>query len=173
MSDQLWARGSTLTLHLWKQSPSQEGWISQCGGSFTFKQPAEDRSGGILPHCARCERKIAPKPKRAPPDYEADLYQQIIDAGLPLPQRNAKWAFLAGMEYDFYWPLPDKHQALAVEVNGKIWHKGGHSSGYGLLRDYRKLLLSAQNGVTLIFVPPEWIKDGTALAAIRALLALD
>ena len=35
---------------------------------------------------------------------------------------------------------------IGIEINGGIWKKGGHSSGSGLTRDYKKInLLSSLN----------------------------
>ena len=155
MSDGVWARAKTNTLHYW-QERTDHAWETMCGAYARPARPME----GAGPHCKTCERS-----KRPPPNYEDDLYQQIVDAGLPLPVRNYKPPFLAGMEYDLYWP-----GWLAVEVNGKIWRRGSHTQGYGLLRDYRKLVLSARAGVTLIMVPPEWIKSKEAIEHIRFLL---
>lgn len=48
-------------------------------------------------------------------------------------------------EYRFHssrrWRFDFAHieSNTAIEINGGIWNKGGHSSGNGLLRDYEKL----------------------------------
>lgn len=39
------------------------------------------------------------------------------------------------------------HEAkVAIEINGQIWQKGGHSSGTGIMRDYEKLNLAQKEG---------------------------
>ena len=48
---------------------------------------------------------------------------------------------------------------VAVELNGQIWHKGGHSSGSGLLRDYEKLNLAQQSGYVVFQLSAEMINE--------------
>ena len=169
MSDGIWARGNTNVVHYWRERTDHR-WQTVCNIYTRTSRPMEI-DGKRCKNCAH--------PKKPQPDYEDDLYQQIVDAGLPLPVQNYKPDFLAGMEYDLYWPayvfnvtrpnLP-AYDPLAVEVQGAIWRRGKHNTGYGLLRDYRKLLLSARAEVTLIMVPPEWIKSKEAVEHIRYLL---
>jgi len=52
---------------------------------------------------------------------------------------------------------------VAIEINGQIWRKGGHSSGSGLIRDYTKLNLAAFEGWQVLqlsseHLTEEWIK---------------
>lgn len=64
--------------------------------------------------------------------------------------------------------LPSK---TAVEVNGAIWSKGGHNTGRGLLRDYRKALDAATLGWLVLPIAPDDFSPET-LAKIAAVIQL-
>lgn len=48
---------------------------------------------------------------------------------------------------------------VAIELNGQIWHKGGHSTGKSLMRDYEKLNLAQQQGYCVFQLSPEMITE--------------
>lgn len=48
-------------------------------------------------------------------------------------------------------------ERVGVEIQGGTWHKGAHSSGAGLNRDYRKANIAAVNDWVILYV------DGTML----------
>jgi hypothetical protein len=54
---------------------------------------------------------------------------------------------------------------VAIEINGQIWHKGGHSTGRSLMRDYEKLNLAQQQGYCVFQLSKEMITE-TWLQAI-------
>ena len=54
---------------------------------------------------------------------------------------------------------------VAIEINGQIWHKGGHSTGKSLMRDYEKLNLAQQHGYCVFQLSKEMITE-TWLKAI-------
>lgn len=56
---------------------------------------------------------------------------------------------------------------VAIEINGQIWHKGGHSTGKSLMRDYEKLNLAQQYGYCVFQLSKEMITE-TWLKAIAA-----
>jgi hypothetical protein len=55
-----------------------------------------------------------------------------------------------------YANIPAK---VAIEINGQIWHKGGHSTGKSLLRDYEKLNLAQQHGYCVFQLSSEMITE--------------
>lgn len=55
-----------------------------------------------------------------------------------------------------YVNVPSK---VCIEVNGQIWHVGGHSSGRSLLRDYEKLNLAQSMGYLVFQLSGEMIND--------------
>lgn len=52
---------------------------------------------------------------------------------------------------------------LAVEIQGQIWRKGGHTSGRGITRDAEKYNALTCIGWKLLIITPEMINDGSAL----------
>jgi hypothetical protein len=51
---------------------------------------------------------------------------------------------------------------VGVEIQGKIWHKGRHSSGAGLLKEYEKLNLHTYHGWRIFkladaMIAPDWL----------------
>jgi len=63
---------------------------------------------------------------------------------IKLPAWECQYHGIPGRKFAFDFAWPDKK--VAVEINGQIWCKGGHSSGVGLIRDYEKLNLAQANG---------------------------
>ena len=76
---------------------------------------------------------------------------------------------IPGRRFKFDFVFPGK---VAVEINGQIWHKGGHSSGKGLLRDCEKLNLAQIEGYTVIqlassMINSEWLDQIACLIKQR------
>lgn len=108
---------------------------------------------------------------------ELALLAQIRDAGLPVPQRQAK--VIPGRRYafDFYWP--DYH--VAVEVDGDTFGRkcgqcgdikagGGHTRGAGYESDRVKDNEATLLGVWVLRVTRHQVEDGSALGwIVRAL----
>lgn len=59
---------------------------------------------------------------------------------------------------------------LAVEVQGQIWAKGGHTTGAGLTRDYQKANAVTVAGYRPLFFSTQMVESGEAIATIRAAL---
>lgn len=98
---------------------------------------------------------------------EAELLAQIAAARLLpcVPQYvfhpTRKWRF------DFAWP----EILFAVEVNGGIYVRGGHSRGAGQEKDMEKIAEAAILGWTTIAVSSNQIKSGEALRWIGLIVA--
>ncbi len=60
-----------------------------------------------------------------------------------------------------------------VEVNGGIWTKGGHSTGRGIQRDYRKANLAALNGWRQLTFTADDVHSGEALKTIMQALGME
>lgn len=80
-----------------------------------------------------------------PPWLEHWRYRQETES-----PRCRKWIA------DFVWP----DEQLIVEVQGGVWHKSGHSSPKGLLRDYAKALVAASGGWTFIPIAGDQLTRG-------------
>lgn len=84
----------------------------------------------------RVKEEFVPRVPGLRSELEAALYEQIEQAGLPLPILQAQLAkpLGRGYVYDGAWI----EERIAYEVNGATFVTGGHSTGTGLNRDYRK-----------------------------------
>jgi very-short-patch-repair endonuclease len=60
---------------------------------------------------------------------------------------------------NFRFDYVHKESKVAIEINGQIWVKGGHSSGKGLLRDYEKLNLVQSLGYTVFQLSGDMINE--------------
>jgi len=58
----------------------------------------------------------------------------------------------------------------AVEVQGDIWRKSGHTTGKGITRDCEKANAATEAGYRLLFFTPKMIQSGEAIAIIERLL---
>jgi very-short-patch-repair endonuclease len=75
-----------------------------------------------------------------------------------VPGRKYRW--------DFYLRQKD----LAIEVSGQTWQKGGHSSGSGILRDYRKNNAAVLAGLKCLFFTTQQVESGEAIETIKQAL---
>lgn len=103
-----------------------------------------------------------------PSDLERALAFQIRAKGLPKP----KTEFLAIPGRKFRFDAAWVPQRLAVEVQGGIWKKGGHSTGTGITRDCEKNNLAVLAGWRVLHVTGDQIASGEAIRWIEAALAL-
>lgn len=67
-----------------------------------------------------------------------------------------EWEFSATSKFRFDFCFPWK--MIAFEVNGSIWQKGGHTSAYGVQRDYEKLNLAMSIGWRVFQITNEMMK---------------
>jgi hypothetical protein len=97
--------------------------------------------------------------------YEDILYQEIQDAGLPIPTRQFKAVLGRQFEWDFAW----EEQRILLEVQGGIWakEKTGHSTGAGIRRDCNKLDLALLFGWIPYQVTTDLVVDGRALKLLE------
>jgi very-short-patch-repair endonuclease len=106
-------------------------------------------------------RKVSP--------LEETLAFQIRAAGLPEPLREYRIVPDRRYRWDFVW----RDENLAVEVQGGIYTKGGHSTGPGIERDAEKLDLATLNGYRVLIVTRKTIESGQALKWIQLALEDD
>jgi very-short-patch-repair endonuclease len=74
---------------------------------------------------------------------EIDLYTELS----LIPKRKFRFDFV------------NKEAKVAVELNGQIWSKGGHSSGTGLMRDYEKTNLAQALGYVCFQLSNDMINE--------------
>lgn len=110
-------------------------------------------------------------------ELERILAFHIRAKGLPEPRTE----FLAipgrKFRYDAAWvnPAPGIHiygpgKGLLVECNGATWVEGGHSTGYGIRRDYEKMILAQLNGWRIFMFTRDQIESGKAIQWIEQAL---
>lgn len=100
---------------------------------------------------------------------EAELFEQIKKAKLPLPVRE----FVAIPGRMFRWDFAWVKEKLLVEVQGGIYQKGAHSTGQGIERDMIKLNLATLNGYKVLQFSRRMIESGYALGVIHDMLVED
>jgi hypothetical protein len=97
---------------------------------------------------------------------EQVLRFQITALGLPEPEYEFRFLPDRKFRFDLCWPV----EKLAIEINGATWVKGGHSSGYGLQRDYEKLNLAQLAGWIVLQYESNRIYSGEAVNQIQEAL---
>lgn len=100
---------------------------------------------------------------------ERKQWEDMLEAQLRMaelfPERQYKaLAPAAGYVWDFAFPKV----RLLIEVDGQIWHKGGHTTGIGITRDAEKQSMAAAAGWRTIRVTPQQVESGQALIWIEA-----
>jgi len=95
-------------------------------------------------------------------EHEEALWQQIVAAELPWPQREFRFC-KRRWRFDFAY----QHLLLAIEVQGGRWKKSTHSGGARQTKSFEKLNEAALLGWKVIQANAEMIKDGTALELIQ------
>lgn len=99
------------------------------------------------------------------------LEQQFADLWLSLyPHIDLHHEYKFSPPRRYRWDFCHPETKVAIEINGQIWRKGGHSSGTGLLRDYEKLNLAASQGWRVFQLAGEMITDewlGSIASAIE------
>lgn len=121
----------------------------------------------------RVKEDVTPSVPRLPglkSELEASLYDQIQQAGLPPPILQATLAkpLGRGYVYDGAWI----EERIGYEVNGATFTTGGHSTGTGIGRDYRKWNAAILLGWHLFVFDSKMIqkpKDGGESEAIETL----
>jgi hypothetical protein len=106
-----------------------------------------------------------------PSPLEEALWQQIVAAELPWPQREVRFAKPRRWRWDFAW----EHLRLAVEVQGGRWcgNRSTHNGGARQTRSFEKVNQAALLGWRCFYVNQEMIENGTAIALIRRAIERD
>ena len=90
----------------------------------------------------------------------------LAEPDIPNPTFEYKFQPKRRFRWDLCWPS----QKLAVEVQGGIWIKGGHSTGKGITRDCEKLDEGVKLGWKVLQFTKEQIESGYAVEAIKEVL---
>lgn len=110
--------------------------------------------------------------KKAKPDLEGMLVEQIAARALPAPvlQSRLPWKHTKRLfRGDLLWP----EQRLLVEVDGGVYTGGRHATGQGIERDNVKHNLAVLNNYRVLRVNGSHVRDGSAVAWIAAALGVE
>lgn len=99
-------------------------------------------------------------------DLESLLYFYIIGSGLPAPECEYRFHPKRKWRFDMAWV----EQKVAVEIQGGIWIKGGHTTGAGITRDCEKLDEGVKLGWKVFHFTKEQIESGYAVDTIKEAL---
>lgn len=97
------------------------------------------------------------------------LVNRLEQAGLPLGEGQGQIIPGRKFAFDRVWGPPHR---IAVEVQGGVHSRMGHSTGVGIERDCEKFSLAAAHGWRVIPVTEKQIKSGQAVTWIAAALGL-
>lgn len=104
----------------------------------------------------------------APPSAIEEMFALHVRADkLPAPAREYQFDQVRRWRFDFCWP----EQRIAIEVEGGIHFGGRHTPGAGFEQDARKYLAATLAGWCVVRVTGKMVRDGSAIAAARELLA--
>ncbi len=108
--------------------------------------------------------------KKPPVDLEGQLMKQILDAGLPEPERQCVFARGLGRRWRFDFSFP--RYKLAIEVQGGTFLPGGggHTRGQGAENDCVKAAVASLMGWQVVAVNTHMVADGRALYLIASFL---
>ena len=98
---------------------------------------------------------------------EESLWQQIVAAELPWPQREVRFC-----KRRWRWDFAYEHLLLAIEVQGGTWCKSTHGGGARQTQSFEKLNSAALLGWRIFYVNAEMIENGMALALIQRAIAV-
>ena len=91
-------------------------------------------------------------------DYFLHVVLPLVEQGYPRPHPQAMLIPNRRFRFDYCYPTAK----LAIEIQGQIWRKGGHTSGRGITRDAEKLNELTCIGWRCLHITPEQIASGEA-----------
>lgn len=97
------------------------------------------------------------------------LLNRLERAGLPVGEGGQRIIPGRKFAFDRIWP----EQMVAVEVQGGVHSRMGHSTGVGIERDCEKLSLAAAHGWRVLPVTEKQIESGQAVLWIALALGME
>lgn len=99
-------------------------------------------------------------------ELEDTLLLAIRGAGLPIPEREYRFAAPRRWRFDFCYP----DRKLAIECQGGIYSGGRHARGYGIDADLEKHNAAVLRGWDVLYFTSSMINGGLALDTLRQAL---
>ncbi len=87
------------------------------------------------------------------------FYSQLKDEEIVAPTREYKFLEDRKFRFDFAW----EHMRVAVEIQGGVFIRGGHSTGVGITKDCEKSALANINGWTVFHFTSAQVRSGQAI----------
>lgn len=103
-----------------------------------------------------------------PSSLEAGFARIMRAFKFPTPTREFRFDPIRKWRFDFAWP----DQKVAVELDGGIWTKGGHSTGTGIMRDMEKSNAAQLDGWLVLRFSDKHLEDGSAIEQTKRALGL-
>lgn len=97
-------------------------------------------------------------------DLEDTLAFQLTALGIPFEREFRIYS----VRYRWDFKVGD----YLIEVQGMIWHKGGHNTGKGLIRDYKKANMAALCRYRTLFFTADDVNSGEAAQTIETAVKL-
>ncbi len=97
---------------------------------------------------------------------ELHLLAQIRLAGLPEPEREARWHPARRWRFDMLW----RDRMIAAEVEGGTWSGGRHVRGRGYAEDCTKYNEASLMGYRVLRFTRDAIEDGSAVNTLARAL---
>jgi len=112
-------------------------------------------------------KQKAPAKKKASP--LEDLFAEQLALHRIVFERE--FQALAEQGRKFRWDFYVRPHLL-IEINGGIWlgRAGGHSSPFGITRDYQKLNLATVHGFSSLLLTSKDVKNGAGLTLVQDFL---
>lgn len=99
---------------------------------------------------------------------EAALQLWAEQNGVPVPQKEYRFAPPRRWRFDYCWP----EEMVALEVNGGVWTRGRHTRGAGYVKDLEKMNRAQLLGWTVLQVTPQQVQSGECAALVREALGV-
>ena len=121
------------------------------------------------PSAENTSRRVTGRPGSS---ITADPFLLLLAAeGLPEPWREYVFAPERRFRADYCWlSHRTKWFGVIVEKNGGVWHKGGHSSPKGILRDWEKSNLAQTLGYIYLQYSPQQLLLPATIQTLKELL---
>jgi very-short-patch-repair endonuclease len=104
-----------------------------------------------------------------PSSLEAAYARILRGLKFPTPAREYRFDPIRKWRFDFAWP----DQRVAVELDGGIWTKGGHSTGGGIMRDMEKSNAAQLSGWLVLRFSDKHLEDGSAIEQTKRALGME
>lgn len=119
-------------------------------------------------------RRAVTVPRSLDADPHAKFLMMLRANGMPEPSSEYRFAFPRRWRFDYAWVMDAGRIAVALEVDGGIWTKGGgrHTRGSGWLKDSDKLNEACCLGWRLLRCTPQQLPTQSTITLIRRALSL-